>query len=132
MRRLFSTFAHGLPGLGLLLLRLTVGIALIAHGVGALLKAPGFGVAAYYAILAIMGLLLLVGLGTPIVSTLVALGTFWELVSHHASRPEGIFIASMALSLALLGPGAWSVDARLYGWRQISISGRKAPRRPPI
>jgi hypothetical protein len=23
--------------------------------------------------------------------------------------------------LALLGPGAWSIDARLFGWRRIDV-----------
>ena len=33
MRRLFSTFAPGVPGAGLLLMRVVAGTSLIAHGV---------------------------------------------------------------------------------------------------
>jgi putative oxidoreductase len=132
MRRLFSTFAHGLPGLGLLLMRLTVGVAVIAYCVAALLGAPAFAAAAYYAILALMAVLLLIGLGTPIVGTLITLGILWELLSQRASWRACIFVAIMALSLVLLGPGVWSVDARLYGWKQIKILNGKSRPDPPI
>lgn len=33
----------------------------------------------------------------------------------------GVLLASLGVALALLGPGAWSVDARLYGWKRIEI-----------
>jgi hypothetical protein len=32
-----------------------------------------------------------------------------------------ILLSSMGAALALLGPGAWSVDARLFGWKRINI-----------
>jgi len=44
-------------------------------------------------------------------------------------------LAALATALALLGPGAWSVDARLFGWRRVEIprSGRRRTddRTPP-
>jgi putative oxidoreductase len=125
MRRLFSTFAHGAPGIGLLLLRLTTGSTLIYHGVLPLIRHAPFAPAAFYALVILLGVLLLAGLWTPIAGALVAVITIWEMVSHPAFRPEFVWIAIIAAALALLGPGAWSVDARLYGWKQIKISDRR-------
>ena len=126
MRRLFSTFAHGAPGIGLLLLRLTTGSALMYHGyLTPLIRHALFAPAAVRALWTLLGVLLLAGLWTPIAGALVAVITLWEMVSHPASRPEFVWIAIITAALALLGPGAWSVDARLYGWKEIKISDRR-------
>ena len=124
MRRLFSSFAHGAPGIGLLLLRLATSSALIYYSVTALIRDEPFAPAAFHALLVLLGLLLFAGLWTPIAAALVALGAIWEMLSHPASRPQYGSITIMASALALLGPGAWSVDAWLYGWKQIKISAR--------
>jgi putative oxidoreductase len=132
MRRLFSTFAHGLPAVGLLLLRLTVGITLIDHGITVLITRPPFASSAFYYLLVLLGVLLIVGLWTPIAGALVTLGAIGETVWHTSSWRQCVFVAVIAAALALLGPGAWSVDARLYGWRQIKISDRNRRQDPPI
>jgi uncharacterized membrane protein YphA (DoxX/SURF4 family) len=125
MRRLFSTFAHGAPGIGLLLLRLTTGGALIYYGVAPLVRHAPFAPAAVRALLLLLGVLLLAGLWTPIAGALVAVIALWEMVSQPASQPQCVWIAIIAAALALLGPGVWSVDAWLYGWKQIKISDRR-------
>ena len=119
MRRLFSTFARGWPGVGLLLLRLVVGIASIWRAVEKLNSGPSLQVMAVCAVAIGLALLLLAGLWTPVAGTLVAafeLCTIpWELgaISTH------IFMATMAAALALVGPGFWSLDSRMYGWKRI-------------
>jgi uncharacterized membrane protein YphA (DoxX/SURF4 family) len=75
--------------------------------------------------LILLGVLLLAGLWTPIAGAMVVMITIWEVVSHPASRPQFAWIAIIGAALALLGPGAWSVDARLYGWKEIKIPDRK-------
>jgi putative oxidoreductase len=125
VRRLFSTFAHGAPGAGLLLLRLAVGTAGVDHAVTALITRPPFAAVAFYSSLSLMGVLLLVGLWTPIAGALVALTVVWEALSHSASWQHCVSTGIMAVALTLLGPGAWSVDAWLYGWKQIRISDRR-------
>jgi len=40
-----------------------------------------------------------------------------------------IFLGMLAISLALLGPGAWSLDARLFGRKRFDID-RSQTRKP--
>ena len=124
MRRLFSTFAHGLPGAGILLLRLAAGIALIVPGIQALLARPPLGPALLQAFSIGLGTLLLAGLWTPIASALVTVVALREFFS--SGHPwHWIMLAAITAALVLIGPGAWSVDARLFGWRRVEIRDRK-------
>jgi hypothetical protein len=74
--------------------------------------------------------LLLVGLLTPIVALLVGLGGIGiELLLLPActsplfnSRILLVFSITILLAIIVLGPGALSVDARLFGRREITIS----------
>src|ERR1700679_2934609 len=72
LRRLFSTFAHGWPGIALLLLRLVTGIAIIDRGVARLWSWPSIHLAVPCALVIAAGILLIVGLWTPIAGTIVA------------------------------------------------------------
>ena len=38
-----------------------------------------------------------------------------------AYRPLGKYFFAMGAALELVGPGAWSVDARLFGWKRIDV-----------
>ena len=119
MRRLFSTFAHGAPGLGLLLLRLAVGMALASHAVIALRNGPPVGPTVLNALAGIVGILLLVGLWTPVAGTLLAVAASLSAVMHPDDPWNCIFLGALGAALALVGPGAWSVDAYLFGWKRI-------------
>jgi putative oxidoreductase len=130
VRRLFSTFAHGLPGVGLLLMRLSGGIALLVQGVQALLAGPPLGPALLQAFSMALGILLLAGLWTPLAGTLVALEALWnDFSSGHSWR--WIMLATLGAALALIGPGAWSLDAWLFGWKRLEIRARKSQIPPP-
>ena len=125
MQRLFSTFANGLPGLGLLLQRLVAGTALVEYALIHLRASAGAAALLLQGTCLVAGLLLLLGLWTPMVGGLVAILELCVLVSGGSDPWGAILLASLGASLALIGPGAWSVDARLFGRRQISVPQRQ-------
>ena len=121
MRRLFSTFAHGLPGGGLLLMRVAAGGTLLFHGVAALTAGLAPASVALHIFCTAIGALLVVGLWTPIVGALAAIGATLHGFFNPADADFYLLLATLAAARALLGPGAWSVDARLFGWRRVEI-----------
>jgi putative oxidoreductase len=126
VRRLFSTFARGAPGLGLLLLRVVAGIALAFQAAMALWGDPSVGSITLYVLTGALGLLLLAGLWTPVAGTVLAILASWSAFLHRADFLSWILLAALAAALALLGPGTWSVDARLFGWKRIELPDRKS------
>jgi uncharacterized membrane protein YphA (DoxX/SURF4 family) len=66
------------------------------------------------------GSLVLLGLWTPVVSLAAALAQLGSVLLRHFDSIH-LAAALAALSLALLGPGAWSIDARLYGRKRIRV-----------
>jgi uncharacterized membrane protein YphA (DoxX/SURF4 family) len=75
---------------------------------------------------AIAAMLLLAGLWTPVAGALVAMIELWIAFFSHPPDPwTFILLGTLGVALALLGPGAWSADARLFGWKRIDLGDRK-------
>ena len=125
MRRLYSTFAGGWPGIGLILMRLVVGFALVSSAGSALLSSPAIPVTVLSVLLVAAAILLIIGLFSPIVGTLVALIETCRFVTIPEDRLVYLLVATFGAALAMLGPGLWSIDARLFGWKRIEPTPRK-------
>jgi putative oxidoreductase len=126
VQRLFSTFPSGWPGAGLLLLRLGLGAALICIGGVAFLTSATDAIATVETFSAIGGgLLLLAGLWTPLAGGLAALAEVGQALSRFDQMRDVVwihaFLALLSVSVALLGPGAWSIDARLFGRKRFDL-----------
>ncbi len=71
------------------------------------------------------GILLLIGLWTPVAGTLAAIVkvsiAFSRFFSHSGDPWIAIIQAVLGAALAMVGPGAWSIDALLFGRRRIDI-----------
>lgn len=125
MRRLYSSFARGWPGAGLFLLRLVTGAAMIHLGLEKLSNEPRTGLIVLSLIGMGAGVLLLAGLWTPVTGTLAAILAIWTLIAQRGDPWIPILVGALGAALALLGPGAWSVDARLFGWKRLESRIRK-------
>jgi putative oxidoreductase len=69
-------------------------------------------------------ILLLIGLWTPLAGGLIAvveLGLAW---SHPADPWTFVHLGVLGGAIAMLGPGGCSVDARLFGRKNIQIPQR--------
>jgi len=65
------------------------------------------------------GSLFVIGLWTPVVGTIIAARELWSVLSGGGDPWMSFVLAIMGGTLAMIGPGAWSIDARLFGRRQI-------------
>jgi putative oxidoreductase len=119
LQRLFSNFANGWPGMGLLLQRILTAILLIRFAImgptSTLLPSSMIP----QIIGACAGLLLLVGLFTPVVGTLIAVIELWAAISRISDPWMSVILATLGGTAAMIGPGAWSIDARLFGRKHL-------------
>jgi len=121
VRRLFSRFARGSAGVGLLLLRVAAGSIVVARGVCALGNAVSTGTGIFQFVAAAAALLFIIGLWTPAAAAVLFILELWRMVSRPEYLAVEVLLSAIGLAIALLGPGACSVDARLFGWKRIDI-----------
>jgi uncharacterized membrane protein YphA (DoxX/SURF4 family) len=119
LQRLFSTFADGWPGAGLLLQRLLLGGALIYCAISSFTDTTRFEIAVPELLGAAAGALIIAGFWTPVTGIIVSAVQGWIAFSRPNGALMPIVLAVLGLSLAMIGPGAWSIDARLFGRKQI-------------
>ena len=124
MQRLFSMFPNGWPGSALLLLRLVSGTILIHDGLAGLLQVPQRQGIVCLSLAIGAGMLLLVGFWTPIAGVLVVMVEAWTAFSRADGLRICVVMATVGAALGILGPGVRSLDARLYGRKQIDIRER--------
>jgi hypothetical protein len=126
MQRLYSMFPRGLPGLALLLLRISVACGLLLNVYGRRGE-----LAAWLLVSSLLlAATLFIGLLTPVVA-LLALAANLAIPMSYSMGFQGagyIAIATInALALCLLGPGSYSFDAYLFGRRVINLTPPDEP-----
>jgi uncharacterized membrane protein YphA (DoxX/SURF4 family) len=138
LQKLFSAFPDSWAGLGLVILRLTIAFSGVVQGISIFTTSSGAPLS--FKILGLgsicLSLVLVIGFLTPVVgsiATLCYLISGFELfvstdTSRYASALTALQLTVMSLILVLLGPGAYSVDARLFGRREIIIPDGRRPR----
>ena len=104
--------------------RVVTATFLFCFGFGNLREAPPFALAFPHVVGAGAGILLLLGLWTPICGMLIAAVELWIAFSCAGGSGIPIMLAASGASLAMIGPGAWSIDARLFGRKHFEISQR--------
>jgi putative oxidoreductase len=119
LQRLFWTFANGWPGIGLLIQRITAGALLFYCAAIVISRAPQSAEIAPAILGAAVGVLLMIGLWTPIAGSLIAVIETWNVLTHSGNPLISAVLVVLGATLAMIGPGAWSVDARLFGRKHI-------------
>ena len=118
MQRLFSTFADGWPGTGLLIQRFLIG-AILLHRTFLQPSSSPHLTAVLLPLIA--SALLVIGLGTPYIGVLVAATQLWLAFSGSADPWTAVLVCGLGISLAMIGPGAWSMDALFFGRKHVEI-----------
>ncbi len=118
-------FPQGGPGVALLLLRVSVVAFLIivaANHNGSSNQLVLIGVS-------LMSISLLIGFLTPFLCVIVAALIIANMiVNPHASSVLCVIAIANAAALGLLGPGAYSLDSKLFGRRVTIVRPRKSAR----
>ena len=134
LQRTFAIFPAGWVGAALLVLRVSVGASAILEVSLAVIGGHSSLNLAAASVAVPAGLALIVGLLTPVVSAVLAAGGAAILLGLHVtvlrlldSRMALFEFVVMAAVLVILGPGAPSIDAHLFGRREVAIRDEHRP-----
>jgi uncharacterized membrane protein YphA (DoxX/SURF4 family) len=94
-------------------------VALLHDEIPQIIEKFASGVIVPRMIAVVAGIFLLVGLWTPVVGILVAIVEIWIVLVVTGDSSVSLMLATIGAALAMIGPGAWSVDARLFGRKHI-------------
>ena len=122
LQRLFSTFAEGWPGFGLLLQRVLTSVVLLYFGGTHLTETTSLGPSLPHLFAALAGMLLLFGLWTPLAGTAIAIVEVWIFLARSGNPLIAIMLVNLGATFAMIVPGVWSIDAQLYGRKRIEPS----------
>ena len=106
-------------------MRLVIGCVLVVRASLRLWGDPPPNVTIAAAVLLVAGFLLILGLWTPIVGTSVAVIEAWKILTLPGDRWLWLLLGTVSGALAMLGPGRWSIDARLFGWKRVEAPPRR-------
>jgi uncharacterized membrane protein YphA (DoxX/SURF4 family) len=106
-------------------MRLVIGSALVVRAGSKVWIDPPLNVTIVVVLSIAAGLLLIAGLWTPIVGSFVALIEVWKMIMLPGDKWVWLLLGTAGAALAMLGPGLWSIDARLFGWKRIETPPRK-------
>ena len=124
-------FAGSWPGAGLLLLRLVFGSVVLVGAGSKVWSAAPLETTLTSASLAGSGLLLVAGLWTPLAGTAVAAIEILQVLTMAEDPLVCLMAGTVGGALAMLGPGRWSVDAQLFGWKRIEAPPRRSSSNVP-
>jgi uncharacterized membrane protein YphA (DoxX/SURF4 family) len=126
---MFSTFPDGLPGLGLLLLRGAAGVVLVARCVIFIDARHDLRLAVIstLSLTFVSAVFLLLGYRTRLaaaIASIASIGSIFFWLSKYQpqeSRLSALLVSIIAAAVICLGPGAFSLDSRFFGRREIII-----------
>jgi hypothetical protein len=120
MQGFFSMFPTGRAGVALLFLRVSVAATLLFGVITGPYTLP-LKLAS-----AVISIALCLGIATPVCAAICCIAEVVLLLNSSGATAVCLALAALiSLTLALLGPGGYSLDARSFGRRRIVFTNRK-------